>query len=160
MDEIFTAIGLLLFIEGLLYTMFPGSMKKMLNSMKDFSEQILSVLISSAVTIISFLAMIKFKLAKKNSLSIVRFEKDKNERFFNFNQKLKELKKEGWMSGKIHSGKEGKEIKIIDPNGNEKYLHVFTLSSKFEKFEKLDLKSWNSESIIAIPKLELKLNLA
>ena len=39
MDEIFTAIGLLLFIEGLLYTMFPGSMKKMLNSMKDLSEQ-------------------------------------------------------------------------------------------------------------------------
>ena len=39
MDEIFTAIGLLLFIEGLLYTMFPGNMKKMLNSMKDFSEQ-------------------------------------------------------------------------------------------------------------------------
>ena len=39
MDQIFTAAGLLLFIEGLLYTMFPGSMKKMLNSMKDLSEQ-------------------------------------------------------------------------------------------------------------------------
>ena len=39
MNEIFTAIGLLLFIQGLLYTMFPGSMKKMLNSMKDLSEQ-------------------------------------------------------------------------------------------------------------------------
>ena len=43
MDEIFTAIGLLLFIEGLLYTMFPGNMKKMLNSMKDFSEQKLRI---------------------------------------------------------------------------------------------------------------------
>ena len=39
MNEIFTAIGLLLFIEGLLYTIFPGSMKKMLNSIKDLSEQ-------------------------------------------------------------------------------------------------------------------------
>ena len=39
MNEIFTAIGLLLFIEGLLYTIFPGGMKKMLNSMKDLSEQ-------------------------------------------------------------------------------------------------------------------------
>ena len=39
MNEIFAAIGLLLFIEGLLYTMFPGRMKKMLNSMKDLSEQ-------------------------------------------------------------------------------------------------------------------------
>ena len=39
MDQIFTAVGLLLFIEGLLYTMFPRSMKKMLNSMKDLSEQ-------------------------------------------------------------------------------------------------------------------------
>jgi len=148
--------------EDLIYPIFFSSILSLFFSALRFyfSEQILSVLISSAVTIISFLAMIKFKLAKKNSLSIVRFEKDKNERFFNFNQKLKELKKEGWMSGKIHSGKEGKEIKIIDPNGNEKYLHVFTLSSKFEKFEKLDLKSWNSESIIAIPKLELKLNLA
>ncbi len=43
MDEIFTAVGLLLFIEGLLYTVFPGSMKKMLNSMKDLSEQKLRV---------------------------------------------------------------------------------------------------------------------
>ncbi|NBN87872.1 MAG: DUF2065 domain-containing protein [Proteobacteria bacterium] len=39
MNEIFTAVGLLLFIEGLLYTIFPGSMKKMLNSMRDLSEQ-------------------------------------------------------------------------------------------------------------------------
>ena len=39
MDQIFTAVGLLLFIEGLLYSIFPGSMKKMLNSMKDFPEQ-------------------------------------------------------------------------------------------------------------------------
>ena len=39
MDQIFTAVGLLLFIEGLLYTVFPGSMKKMLNSLKDLSEQ-------------------------------------------------------------------------------------------------------------------------
>ena len=39
MDQIFTAVGLLLFIEGLLYSIFPGSMKKMLNSMKDLSEQ-------------------------------------------------------------------------------------------------------------------------
>jgi uncharacterized protein YjeT (DUF2065 family) len=43
MDKIFTAIGLLLFIEGLLYTMFPGNMKKMLNSMKDLSEQKLRI---------------------------------------------------------------------------------------------------------------------
>jgi uncharacterized protein len=43
MDEIFTAIGLLLFIEGLLYTVFPRSMKKMLNSMKDLSEQKLRI---------------------------------------------------------------------------------------------------------------------
>jgi uncharacterized protein YjeT (DUF2065 family) len=38
MNEIFTAVGLLLFIEGLLYTIFPGGMKKMLNSMKDLSR--------------------------------------------------------------------------------------------------------------------------
>ena len=43
MDQIFTAIGLLLFIEGLLYTMFPGNMKKMLNSMKNLSEQKLRI---------------------------------------------------------------------------------------------------------------------
>jgi uncharacterized protein YjeT (DUF2065 family) len=43
MDEIFTAVGLLLFIEGLIYTMFPGSMKKMLNSMKNSSEQKLRI---------------------------------------------------------------------------------------------------------------------
>jgi len=43
MDEIFTALGLLLFIEGLLYAIFPSGMKKMLNSMKDLSEQRLRV---------------------------------------------------------------------------------------------------------------------
>ena len=43
MNEIFTAVGLLLFIEGLLYAIFPTSMKKMLNSMKDLSEQKLRV---------------------------------------------------------------------------------------------------------------------
>ena len=43
MDQIFTAVGLLLFIEGLLYSIFPGSMKKMLNSMKDLSEQKLRI---------------------------------------------------------------------------------------------------------------------
>lgn len=43
MDEIFTAVGLLLFIEGILYTIFPGRMKKMLNSMKDLSEQRLRI---------------------------------------------------------------------------------------------------------------------
>ncbi len=43
MNEIFTAIGLLLFIEGLLYTIFPGRMKKILNSMKDLYEQKLRV---------------------------------------------------------------------------------------------------------------------
>ena len=43
MDEIFTAVGLLLFIEGMLYTIFPSGMKKMLNSMKDLSEQRLRI---------------------------------------------------------------------------------------------------------------------
>jgi uncharacterized protein YjeT (DUF2065 family) len=43
MDEIFTAVGLLLFIEGILYTIFPSGMKKMLNSMKDLSEQRLRI---------------------------------------------------------------------------------------------------------------------
>jgi len=43
MNEIFTAICVLLFIEGLLYAIFPGSMKKMLNSMKDLSEQKLRI---------------------------------------------------------------------------------------------------------------------
>ena len=43
MFEIFTAVGLLLFIEGLLYALFPSSMKRMLNSMKDLSEQKLRV---------------------------------------------------------------------------------------------------------------------
>ncbi len=43
MNDIFTAIGLLLFIEGLLYTIFPVGMKKMLNSMRDLSEQKLRV---------------------------------------------------------------------------------------------------------------------
>jgi uncharacterized protein YjeT (DUF2065 family) len=39
MDEILTAIGLLLFIEGILYAIFPGPMKNMLNMLKDMSEQ-------------------------------------------------------------------------------------------------------------------------
>ena len=43
MLEIFTAVGLLLFIEGLLYALFPNGMKSMLNSMKDLSEQKLRV---------------------------------------------------------------------------------------------------------------------
>ena len=43
MLEIFTAVGLLLFIEGLLYALFPSVMKSMLNSMKDLSEQKLRV---------------------------------------------------------------------------------------------------------------------
>ena len=43
MLEILTAVGLLLFIEGLLYALFPGGMKSMLNSMKDLSEQKLRV---------------------------------------------------------------------------------------------------------------------
>ena len=43
MLEIFTAVGLLLFIEGLLYALFPCGMKSMLNSMKDLSEQKLRV---------------------------------------------------------------------------------------------------------------------
>ena len=43
MLEIITAVGLLLFIEGLLYALFPGGMKSMLNSMKDLSEQKLRV---------------------------------------------------------------------------------------------------------------------
>jgi uncharacterized protein YjeT (DUF2065 family) len=43
MLEIFTAVGLLLFIEGLLYSLFPSGMKSMLNSMKDLSEQKLRV---------------------------------------------------------------------------------------------------------------------
>jgi hypothetical protein len=43
MLEILTAVGLLLFIEGLLYALFPSSMKSMLNSMKDLSEQKLRI---------------------------------------------------------------------------------------------------------------------
>jgi uncharacterized protein len=43
MLEIFTAVGLLLFIEGLLYVLFPRGMKSMLNSMKDLSEQKLRI---------------------------------------------------------------------------------------------------------------------
>ncbi|MSP06533.1 MAG: DUF2065 domain-containing protein [Candidatus Fonsibacter sp.] len=43
MLEILIAVGLLLFIEGLLYTIFPGSMKKMLNSMRDLPEQKLRI---------------------------------------------------------------------------------------------------------------------
>jgi len=43
MLEILTAVGLLLFIEGLLYAIFPSGMKSMLNSMKDLSEKKLRV---------------------------------------------------------------------------------------------------------------------
>ena len=43
MLEIFTAVGLLLFIEGLLYSLFPRGMKSMLKSMKDLSEQKLRI---------------------------------------------------------------------------------------------------------------------
>ena len=43
MLEILTAVGLLLFIEGLLYVLFPSGMKSMLNSIKDLSEQKLRV---------------------------------------------------------------------------------------------------------------------
>jgi uncharacterized protein YjeT (DUF2065 family) len=43
MLEILTAVGLLLFIEGLLYAIFPSSMKTMLNSMKNLSEQKLRI---------------------------------------------------------------------------------------------------------------------
>ena len=43
MLEILTAVGLLLFIEGLLYALFPSGMKSMLNSMKDLSEKKLRV---------------------------------------------------------------------------------------------------------------------
>ena len=43
MLEILTAVGLLLFIAGLLYALFPSGMKSMLNSMKDLSEQKLRV---------------------------------------------------------------------------------------------------------------------
>ena len=43
MFEILTAVGLLLFIEGLLYALFPGGMKSMLNAMRDLSEQKLRV---------------------------------------------------------------------------------------------------------------------
>ncbi len=43
MLEIFTAVGLLLFIEGFLYALFPSGMKSMLNAMKDLSEQKLRV---------------------------------------------------------------------------------------------------------------------
>ena len=43
MLDILTAVGLLLFIEGLLYALFPSGMKSILNSMKDLSEQKLRV---------------------------------------------------------------------------------------------------------------------
>jgi len=43
MLEILIAVGLLLFIEGLLYALFPSGMKSMLNSMKVLSEQKLRV---------------------------------------------------------------------------------------------------------------------
>jgi len=39
MNEILTAIGLLLFLEGTFYVIFPRGMKNMLNMLKDMSEQ-------------------------------------------------------------------------------------------------------------------------
>jgi uncharacterized protein YjeT (DUF2065 family) len=39
MKSVFIAIGLLFFIEGILYAIFPVAMKKMLNNLKDMSEQ-------------------------------------------------------------------------------------------------------------------------
>ena len=68
MDEIFTAIGLLLFIEGLLYAIFPGSMKKILNSMKDLSEQKLRIggLIFAIIgfIIIAYIKKFQWKILK------------------------------------------------------------------------------------------------
>ena len=69
MDEIFIAVGLLLFIEGILYTIFPGSMKKMLNSMKDLSEQKLRaggfVFAIIGFIIIAYIKKIKWRIYLK-----------------------------------------------------------------------------------------------
>lgn len=69
MDEIFIAVGLLLFIEGILYTIFPGGMKKMLNSMKDLSEQKLRaggfVFAIIGFIIIAYIKKIKWRIYLK-----------------------------------------------------------------------------------------------
>ena len=69
MDEIFVAVGLLLFIEGILYTIFPGSMKKMLNSMKDLSDQKLRtggfVFAIIGFIIIAYIKKIKWRIYLK-----------------------------------------------------------------------------------------------
>ncbi len=68
MLEIFTAVGLLLFIEGLLYALFPRGMKSMLNSMKDLSEQKLRVggLIFAIIgfVIIAYIKKFQWKILK------------------------------------------------------------------------------------------------
>tara|TARA_B100001765_G_scaffold172131_1_gene114939 strand:+ start:529 stop:714 length:186 start_codon:yes stop_codon:yes gene_type:complete len=43
MKELIIAIGLLLFIEGLLYATFPSKMKNMLKKMENFSEKQLRI---------------------------------------------------------------------------------------------------------------------
>tara|TARA_B000000460_G_scaffold219899_1_gene171183 strand:- start:180 stop:365 length:186 start_codon:yes stop_codon:yes gene_type:complete len=43
MKELIIAIGLLLFIEGLLYAAFPSKMKNMLKKMENFSEKQLRI---------------------------------------------------------------------------------------------------------------------
>ena len=43
MKELIVAIGLLLFIEGLLYATFPSKMKNMLKKMENFSEKQLRI---------------------------------------------------------------------------------------------------------------------
>jgi len=43
MNEILTAIGLLLFLEGIFYAIFPRGMKNMLNMLRDMSEQKLRI---------------------------------------------------------------------------------------------------------------------
>jgi len=69
MDEIFIAAGLLLFIEGILYTIFPGGMKKMLNSMKDLSDQKLRaggfVFAIIGFIIIAYIKKIKWRIYLK-----------------------------------------------------------------------------------------------
>ena len=68
MLEIFTAVGLLLFIEGLLYALFPSGMKSMLNSMKDLSEQKLRVggLIFAIIgfVIVAYIKSFQWKILK------------------------------------------------------------------------------------------------
>ena len=43
MKELIIAIGLLLFIEGLLYATFPSKMKNMMKKMENFSEKQLRI---------------------------------------------------------------------------------------------------------------------